>query len=216
MWSVRNQPSRREPRVAFAEQRRIRRQMAGDVAERDRRAAGPVAMDHDAVDDVELVRRGLQQLGRHVERLGADLQRRGMGRAAGHHRGARGVRADAVLDAVGLAEHDPHPAVIDPERLGADLRHHRVDALPDRRAAGHQLDRAGRIDADPGAVERAEPALLDEHRDAGADQLAGVAAAAQLLLQRVPADPRQRLVEQQRIVAGIVHAPRCRARRAAG
>ena len=36
------------------------------------------------------------------------------------------------------------------------------------------------IDADPHVVERAEPALLDEQRDAGADQLAGGAA-----LQRV-------------------------------
>ena len=205
---------RREAGVALAEQWRIRRQMTGDVAERDRRAAGPVAMDHDAVDDFEILGRGLQQRPRHIQRLGAHLQRRRVGGAAGHHRGPRGVRPDPVLDAVGLAEHDAHPAVIDPQRLGADLRHCRGDALPDRRPAGHQFDRAGRIDRHPGPVERPETALLDEDRQAGSDQLAGFAAAAQILLQRVPADPRQRLVEQTRVVAGIV--PHLGAERAQG
>ena len=104
--------------------------------------------------------------------------------------------ADAVLDAVGLSRDDPHPAVVHAERIGADLRHRRGEALADRRAAGHQLDRAGGVDGDAGAVQRPEPALLDKDCDAGPDQFAGGAAAAQLGLQRIPADLRQRLVQQ--------------------
>ena len=124
------------------------------------------------------------------------------------------MRSDPVLDAVGLAEHDAHPAVIHPQRLGADLRHRRGDALSDRRPAGDQFDRAGRIDRHSGSIERAETALLDEDRQASPDQLAGFAAAPQIFLQRVPADPRERLVEQKRVVAGIV--PHLGAERAQG
>ncbi len=123
---------------------------------------------------------------------------------AGHHRSARGMRADAVLNSVGLAQHHLHPAVVDAQRIGADLRHRGGDPLADRGAAGDELDRARRIDADPCAVHRPEPALLDKDTDPGADQFTGFAAAAQLGLQPIPADPRQCLVEQQRVVAGIV------------
>ena len=205
-----------EPRLALAQRRRIRRQMPRDLAQRNRGTAGPVAMNDDAVDDVELVRRGLQQLGGHVQRLGAQLQRRGMGRAAGHHRGARGMRADAVGDAVGLAVHDPHAAVIDAERIGADLRHRRGEALPDIGAAGDQLDRAGGIDADARAVGGAEPALVDKHADPGADQFAGRATLLQARLATrssrcAPAPCRATAHSRRNRRQG-----RCRARRAAG
>src|SRR6516162_5445748 len=92
--------------------------------------------------------------------------------AAGHYRSAGGVSANAVLNAVRLAEHDPNPAVIDSERIRADLRHRGREALPHRRTTGHQLDHASRIDGDAGSVHRAEPTLLDKHGDTGADQLA--------------------------------------------
>ena len=48
------------------------------------------------------------------------------------------------------------------------------------------LDRAVRRDLDAHGVERPEPALLDEHRDAGADFFAGRAPRAQVALQIVP------------------------------
>ena len=88
------------------------------------------------------------------------------------------MRADPEFDPVGLAVGDAHAPVIDAQRLGADLRHHGLEALAERGAAGDQLDRARGVDLDAHAVGQAEPALLDEHRKSGADQFAGGAAAA--------------------------------------
>ena len=76
-------------------------------------------------------------------------------------------------DAVGLAVDDAALPVIDAERVGGNLRHHGLKALAERGAAGDDLDHAGGIDGNAHAVGRAEPALLDEHRNADADQLAG-------------------------------------------
>ena len=59
-------------------------------------------------------------------------------------------------------------------------------------------------DLDAHAVERPEPALLDENRQAGADLFAARAALAQLALKIVPIGKPQRLVEQAGVVAGIV------------
>ena len=97
-------------------------------------------------------------------------------------------------------------AVIDAERIGADLRHRGLEALPDRGAAGDQLDRARRIDRRCCALsDGPSPLFSTKMRKAGADQFAarrgGVASSR---LQLVPADARQRLVEQARVVAGIV------------
>ena len=65
-------------------------------------------------------------------------------RGRGHHGRARRMRADAVLDAVGLAVGDADAPVVDAQHLGADLRHHGLEALAERRAAGDELDRAAR------------------------------------------------------------------------
>ena len=83
------------------------------------------------------------------------------------------MRPDAVIDQVGVAMDDPHLAIIDAERLGADLRHRGLEALAERGAAGDQFDRAAAVDRDLGIVGRAAPALLQEDGDAGADRLAG-------------------------------------------
>src|SRR5262249_59731933 len=53
-------------------------------------------------------------------------------------------------------------------------------------------------------VERAEPAFFDEHGDAGADLLAVLAPLTMLLLKFFPTRGFQRLVEQKRIITGIV------------
>ena len=75
------------------------------------------------------------------------------------------MRAEAVIDRVGTAMHDPDPAVVDPERVRADLRHDGGETLAERGAAGEQLDRARRVHPDAHPVGRARPALLDEQRE---------------------------------------------------
>ena len=54
------------------------------------------------------------------------------------------------------------------------------------------------------AVGRPKPALLDEAHEPEPDELARRTPLPRFRFRRVPAEPRQRLVEQQRIVAGIV------------
>ena len=196
---------RGELRIAPAQQLRARRNPLGDLAERDRRAALRLcpAPHHGAVDDVQLGGRRLQQLGGEFDRLVAHHRRGDMHRAAGEHGRARRMRADAVVDQVGLAVDHAHALVVDAERLGANLRHRRLEALPQRRAAGDQFHRAVGIDLDLGVVARAAAALLHEDRDAGADQFARGAAAFHVGLQLVPAEGLERLFQQRRIVAGI-------------
>ncbi len=52
------------------------------------------------------------------------------------------MSADAERDAVGLPMGDAHAAVIDAKNFAAHLRHHRLESLAKRCAAGDQLDRA--------------------------------------------------------------------------
>ena len=103
--------------------------------------------------------------------------------------------------------HDPHPAIIDAQSVGADLRHDRLKALPERGSAGDDLDDACLVDRNPDRIARAETALLDKNGDAGADRLAGGPALAQPCLQRLPLDGPERLVHQRGIVARIVDDP---------
>ena len=114
------------------------------------------------------------------------------------------MRADAVSDAVGLAVDDAAAPVVDAERVGGDLRHDGLETLAERGAAGDDFDRAGLVDGNLHAVGRPEPALLDEHRDADADQLAGGFAPLHFGVERVPADLGEQLVEQPDIVAAVV------------
>ena len=83
------------------------------------------------------------------------------------------MRADAIGDAVGLAVDHAAMLVIDAERIGGDLRHHGLETLAERGAAGDDLDHARCVDGNFHAVGRTKPALFDEHGDADADQFAG-------------------------------------------
>ena len=112
---------------------------------------------------------------------------------------------DAERDAVGLAVDDAHAPVIDAERVGADLRHHRLEALPDRgppvtTSTAPEVSTVIRTPSDGPSplfsTKIASPAPT--HSPRGAAPL-------QILLQLVPADRGQRLVEQAGIVAGIEH-----------
>ena len=90
---------------------------------------------------------------------------------AGHHGDARGERPHAVGDLIGAPVE--HADVIErsAQRVGADLGERGLHALADRGDPGDHLDPAARVDGDAHAVERAEPALLDEHAEAEPDQL---------------------------------------------
>src|SRR5262245_66084457 len=98
----------------------------------------------------------------------------------------------------------PNVRVINTDGIGADLRDDGLYALTNRGDAGHHLKRTVGHHFDSNGVERAEPAFLDEHGDAGADLLAILAPPAMLLLKLVPARGFQRFVEQKLIVTGIV------------
>ena len=64
---------------------------------------GPLARTISPFDDVECVRAGLHQFGGGAQGLRAQLCRRKSRGLAAHHGDARGKRAHAAVDAVGLA-----------------------------------------------------------------------------------------------------------------
>ena len=134
-----------------------------DLGERDRRPGAIVAAHDLAVDDVERVGRR-SAAARPPRRAPSprSFGRRDAGRLAGHHRDARGEGAHAVAMRSVWPWTTRMRSIVDAERIGADLRDHRLDALADRRGAGDHFDRAVGVDRDAHAVERAEPALLDE------------------------------------------------------
>ena len=59
-----------------------------DFAQRDGRSGFLSAAHHNALDDVEGARGRLEQLGRKLQGLGAQIERAVMGRASRHHGGA--------------------------------------------------------------------------------------------------------------------------------
>ncbi len=166
-----------EAGLAAGERLRGRQQGGGDGAERDRRAGAVLARD-DAADDVEVA---------PARPAGAAAA---MSSALSRSLSAATRVAEAVIT-VAREACAPMPnsmrsvwpwvtrtrSIVDADHLGGDLRHHGLEALAERGAAGDHLDGAGGVDRDPDAVGRPEPALLHEHGDAGADQLAGGAAA---------------------------------------
>ena len=100
--------------------------------------------------------------------------------------------------------YDVDRCVIDAKRVGSDLRHRRLDALADGGDAGDDLDLAVALYIDTHGVGRPESAFLDEHGNAGADLFARRATFLQFGLKRRPVRQRKRLVEQQRIIAGVI------------
>ncbi len=194
-----------EPGRAGAAQLRRRVERLGDLAERHR-GPGRCSLAHDlAVDHLERGGGLLQELRRHLDRLGPHVDRGEARRLAGHDRHPRGEGALPERDAVGAAMHHPHAPIIDPERVGADLRNDGLDPLPDRGRAGDHLHEARAVDGDAHAFKRPEPALLDEQSEPRAHVFAGGAATRQLCRQRVPLEHGESLVEQPGIIAGIEH-----------
>src|SRR6185295_11932840 len=120
---------------------------------------------------------------------------------SGHHGDARGKGAHPECDTVGAAVLDPHAPVVDAERIRADLRHHGLDALAEGCRTGHDLDETRRTNVHPHAVERTEAALLDEEAEARPDAFSAGTPAPKIVLQRIPFEGCQRLIDQAGVVA---------------
>ena len=145
---------------------------------------------------VELLRRRLANL---VLQAGRGLDD---GRAA-HHDRARAVRAVALPHVAGRAVIDAADALHRQfERIGGDLREHRLDALPDRRRADIDRDRAVGLELEPHVLARAGAAALEVATDADAV----IAAVDQPALQRrllAPAEFGEAAVERHAIIAAV-------------
>src|SRR5262249_12487543 len=154
----------------------------GDLAQRH---GGPArVLAHDlAVDHRDRIGILLHELGRDIDRLGTDFNRGAASRLACHDRRAGCERPHPEWDAVGAAVHDPPATIIDADRIAADLRPPRSDALAERSRPGHALDHTGGVDRYPHAVERPEPALLDEEGKSRPNAFATGATAFELALQ---------------------------------
>src|SRR5271166_1814919 len=80
--------------------------------------------------------------------------------------------ADAVRDAVSLAVNDTNFFVVHTDGVRTDLRHHRLKALADRRAAGNEFDCAIGVDAGARPISGTAAAFIEEDGHAEADGFA--------------------------------------------
>jgi hypothetical protein len=73
--------------------------------------------------------------------------------------------------------------------------------LPERGAAGHDLDTPGGVNRNPHGIGGAETAFLDKDRETGADCFPRGTPPAQPCLQRVRIDCGESLVKQAGVIA---------------
>ena len=155
--------------------------------------------------DVEIARRGFEQMTRHRERPLAHRQGGAVRGGAGEHRLARIEAAEAERGRGAVAGGDGDIRHVAAELIGDDLRQHRLGALAHMHRAGKNVDLARRRDAHGDRFERAAPGAFDEIGKPDAEIAAGVRA---LLLPRVkivPAGARQRRLLAGRIIAAVEH-----------
>ena len=99
---------------------------------------------------------------------------------------------------------DPDMVEADAQTVRANLRQHRLDPRPIEAAPVITSIAPSLAKYDADIVERAEPAFLDKKAKPQADRLARLPAPGDIRAQRSPTDPVQELVEQARIVAGVL------------
>ena len=176
-------PARRPRRPAACPGPRRRTGWPPWTPRRRRSAAGwrapttvPRSMDapgaahrHHAVDDLEVVDRGLERLGGDPQRLllgppGGEVDRR-----AAHHGGARGEGADGVRHPAGVAGGDLDVLEAHAELVGDDLREDGLVTLALRGQPGRDLDLARGLDVHVGALVGTDPGALDVAGQADAD-----------------------------------------------
>src|SRR5262249_40929633 len=157
----------------------------------------------------------LEEVGRDLLRLVADLAR---GHRAGGARGRRraaGVGAEAVGRGVGVALLDLNRRGRDAELLGDDLRVGRLVPLPWRFGADARDRLPGRVHADLRRIEHLDPEDVEVLRRSGADdlgeagdadthELAAGALLGLLLAQGLVADDVHRLAQRAVVIAAVV------------
>src|ERR1700730_12664495 len=123
------------------------------------------------------------------------------GRAAKNGR-ARSERSVALLQIRGRAMEDAHMIERQAERICADLRHHRFEALPDRRGADVHRHAAVRLQFEPRRLLRPGPRPFDKT----ADRDAVIAAIDQSALQCAffcPTEHGEAAVECLTVIAAV-------------
>src|SRR5438105_2025560 len=96
------------------------------------------------------------------------------------------MRTDTVRNEVSSTVDHFDVLVVNTESIGANLRHHRFKALPQRRAARDELDCPGRIDGHTRAVRRANSTLFDKHCQANTHRLSLRSTGPKIRLECVP------------------------------
>ena len=121
-----------------------------------------------------------------------------------HHGRARGEGAHGVGHLAGVAGGDLDVLEPHPEGVGDDLGERRLVALALRGEAGRDLDLAGGLDVDVGALVGTDAGALDVAREADADLAALGGHLGAEVLELVPADELLELVQRGRVVARVV------------
>ena len=145
----------------------------------------------------------MQQFGSHLDRLVPKRARGNPRRLTSHDGNTGGKCSHSEFDPVRKPVRNTDFPVIDPERIGADLRDDGFHSLTDRSRTRDDFHHAIAVHAYSHQIGWPQPAFFHEQCDTSADKLAGGLARGQFLAQERPFDRGQSLVEQTGIIAGI-------------
>src|SRR2546427_1185185 len=137
----------------------------GQRAEREP-AAGHAPDAHHAIAELQVVRRGLEQLSRDAERFVAHLRCRRVDRSAAHDQRAARIGAGAPVEAPRVTRYHRHRRGIAAQNLGGDLGERRRVPLALRREAARDEDLAARFHPDVRTLVRTDAGPLDVAADA--------------------------------------------------
>ena len=159
---------------------------------------------HGARVEDEVAGVGLEEPGRDVEDLVANLARRLEGRRQRDGRAAAREAADAEGHPGAVAVNDRDVIGGHRELLGDDLGERGLDPLPDRGDAGVDDDAARAVDLDASVFPRTEPGLFQDAAKAD-PEIASLAPGPRLLgAHGLVIRRRERLLERGAIVAAVV------------
>ena len=156
----------------------------------------------------DVLRRRLQESGRHGHRLGPDLLHRRPDGGAARHRPPAAPGADAVGDAGRVAQAHLHPLHRDLQEGGADLCQHGLVPLPLGADAGGDADGAAVVHPHHGALVGALRRALHVAAQAEAQVAPGGPGGRLLGPEGRQVDGREHVAQQPLVVAAVVdHRP---------